>query len=193
MSPTPEIAALAETALVAGELTLEPLRPGHAEGLFDGLADPALYRFIPQEPPADAAALRARFERLAARRSPAGDQAWLNWAIRLPDGSHAGLVEATVGSTGAADIAYFVFRRCQGRGIGRRAVGAVVDALAAEPATTAIGASIDTRNAASIALVEALGFERTGLIRDADHFKGAASDEVRYQLPLGHRETGRRS
>jgi len=190
---SPGIAALAETPIAAGELRLEPLRPDHAGPLFDGLADPALYRFIPQEPPADVVALRARFERLAARRSPAGDQAWLNWAVRLPDGSHAGLAEATVGSTGAADIAYFVFRRCQGRGIGRRAVGAVVEALAAEPAVTGIGASIDTRNAASIALVEALGFERTGLIRDADHFKGAASDEVRYQLPLGHRETGRRS
>jgi len=77
-----------------------------------------------------------------------------------------------------------VFRRCQGRGIGRRAVGAVVEALAAEPAVTAIGASIDTRNAASVALVEALGFERTGLIRDADQFKGGPSDEFRYQLPL---------
>lgn len=192
MSSTPDIAALAETVLVAAELTLEPLRPGHAEELFDGLADPALYGFIPQQPPADAAALRARFERLAARRSPAGDQAWLNWAVRLPDGSPAGLVEATVGSDGAADIAYFVFRRCQGRGIGRRAVGAVVEALATEPAVTAIGASIDTRNTASIALVEALGFERIGLIRDADHFKGTVSDEVRYQLPLGHRKTGRR-
>lgn len=180
----PAIAALAETVLAAGELVLEPLRPDHAGRLFDGLADPALYRFIPQQPPADAAALRARFERLAARRSPAGDQAWLNWAIRLPDGRHAGLVEATVGSTGAADIAYFVFRECQGQGIGRRAVGAVVAALAAEPAVTAIGASIDTRNTASIALVEALGFARTGLIRDADQFKGGPSDEYRYQLPL---------
>lgn len=181
---SPGIAALAETLLPAGELQLEPLRPEHAERLFDGLADPSLYRFIPQQPPADAAALRARFERLAARRSPAGDQAWLNWAIRLPDGSHAGLVEATVGSAGAADIAYFVFRRCQGRGIGRRAVGAAVEALAAEPGVTAIGASIDTRNAASVALVEALGFKRTGMIRDADHFKGVSSDEFRYQLPL---------
>ncbi|MGF6231912.1 ribosomal-protein-alanine N-acetyltransferase [Inquilinus ginsengisoli] len=178
------IASLAETLLAAAELRLEPLRPGHAEGLFDGLAEPTLYRFIPHQPPADAAALRARFERLAARRSPAGDQAWLNWAIRRPDDSYAGLVEATVGSAGAVDIAYFVFRRCQGCGIGRRAVGAVVEALAAEPAVTAIGASIDTRNTGSIALVEALGFERTGLIRDADHFKGSPSDEFRYQLPL---------
>lgn len=190
MSRAPAIAALAETVLAAGDLRLEPLLPGHAEGLFDGLADPALYRFIPQEPPADAAALRARFERLAARRSPAGDQAWLNWAVRLPDDSYAGLVEATVGSAGAADIAYFVFRQCQGHGIGRRAVGAVVGALATQPAVTAIGASIDTRNAASVALVEALGFERTGLIRDADHFKGGPSDEYRYQLPLRRRETG---
>ncbi|WP_342238181.1 GNAT family N-acetyltransferase [Inquilinus sp. OTU3971] len=186
MRPAPGITALAETSIAAGELRLEPLRPDHAERLFDGLADPTLYRFIPQEPPADATALRARFERLAARRSPAGDQAWLNWAIRLADDSYAGLVEATVDSTGATDIAYFVLRRCQGCGIGRRAVGAVVEALAAEPAVTAIGASIDTRNAASVALVEALGFERTGLIRDADQFKGGPSDEFRYQLPFGH-------
>ncbi|MGK9169852.1 GNAT family N-acetyltransferase [Inquilinus limosus] len=165
---------------------MEPLRPDHAGRLFDDLADPALYRFIPQEPPADAAALRARFERLAARRSPAGDQAWLNWAVRIvSDDLYAGLVEVTVGSTGAADIAYFVFRRCQGRGIGRRAVAAVVKALAAQPAVTSIDASIDTRNQASAALVEALGFERTGLIRNADHFKGGPSDEFRYQLPLG--------
>lgn len=185
MRPAPSIAALAETSIAAGELRLEPLRPDHAERLFDGLADPTLYRFIPQEPQADAAALRARFERLAARRSPAGDQAWLNWAIRLPDDGYAGLVEATVAGTGAADIAYFVFRWCQGRGIGRQAVGAVVGALAAEPAVTAIGASIDTCNAASVALVEALGFERIGVIRDADHFKGGPSDEYRYQLPRG--------
>ncbi|MGO4725007.1 MULTISPECIES: GNAT family N-acetyltransferase [unclassified Inquilinus] len=185
MSPPPGIAALAETTLAAGELRLESLRPDHAAVLFDGFADPGLYRFIPQEPPADAATLRARCERLAARQSPAGDQAWLNWAIRIgPEGGYAGLVEVTVGSAGAADIAYFVFAGCQGRGIGRRAVAAVVDALAAIPGITAIGASIDTRNAASMALVAALGFERTGFLQDADHFKGATSDEIRFQLPL---------
>lgn len=177
---------LAETPIAAGDLVLEPLRPGHAGLLFDGLADPALYRFIPQDPPADAAVLRARCQRLAARQSPAGDAAWLNWAIRVgEDGPYAGLVEATVQAEGTADIAYFVFTAHQGRGIARRAVGAVVAALAADPAVTAIGASIDTRNAASVALVTALGFKHTARIKDADHFKGAASDEFRYQLPLG--------
>ena len=30
---------------------------------------------------------------------------------------------------------------------------------------------------------QALGFIRTGIIRDADHFKGATSDDYRYELP----------
>jgi ribosomal-protein-alanine N-acetyltransferase len=176
---------LAETPIGAEGLVLEPLRPGHADLLFDGFADPALYRFIPQDPPVDVAALRARYGRLAARQPPSGGQVWLNWAIRLdPGDAYAGLVEVTVHGSGAADIAYFIFTGCQGRGIGRQAVAAAVEALAHNPAVTAIGASIDTRNSGSIALVIALGFERTGLTENADRFKGAASHELRYQLPL---------
>jgi ribosomal-protein-alanine N-acetyltransferase len=45
-----------------------------------------------------------------------------------------------------------------------------------------VAAEIDTRNAASIALVENLGFERVGFQKDADHFKGSTSDEYRYEL-----------
>jgi ribosomal-protein-alanine N-acetyltransferase len=58
-------------------------------------------------------------------------------------------------------------------------VGAVVEHLFSET----VHAEIDTRNAASIRLVEGLGFERVEIVRDADWFKGAASDEFRYALP----------
>jgi [ribosomal protein S5]-alanine N-acetyltransferase len=45
-------------------------------------------------------------------------------------------------------------------------------------------AKMDTRNFASIALVEALGFERVGTTIEADHFKGSVSDEHRYELSV---------
>jgi ribosomal-protein-alanine N-acetyltransferase len=45
-----------------------------------------------------------------------------------------------------------------------------------------VAAEIDTRNTASIHLVEALGFARVATTPGADFFKGAASDEYRYEL-----------
>jgi ribosomal-protein-alanine N-acetyltransferase len=42
-------------------------------------------------------------------------------------------------------------------------------------------AEIDTRNARSIRLVERLGFTRVALSPRADYFKGAYSDEYRYE------------
>jgi hypothetical protein len=45
-----------------------------------------------------------------------------------------------------------------------------------------VDAEIDTRNAASIGVIERLGFVRRRLVRNADNFKGTVSDEVRYVL-----------
>ena len=44
---------------------------------------------------------------------------------------------------------------------------------------------MDTRNAASVALAEALGFERVGTTPGTGHFKGSVSDEYRYELRAG--------
>jgi RimJ/RimL family protein N-acetyltransferase len=41
---------------------------------------------------------------------------------------------------------------------------------------------MDTRNAASISLAEALGFERVGTTLGAERFKGSVSDEQRCEL-----------
>jgi len=42
-------------------------------------------------------------------------------------------------------------------------------------------ALIDTRNAASIALVERLHFSRVARVENADYFGGCASHEYRYE------------
>ena len=173
--------ALAETELSSPRLVLEPLQARHAPLLFAGLSEPSLYTYIPQDPPTDHGALTARFERIARRGGARGDEVWLNWAMRMVDGSYCGQFEATANVGGYVDIAYFVFAPMQGHGIATEAGATAIAALRARGATR-IGASLDTRNLASAALVERLGMKRVKTEVAADFFKGASSDEFRYEL-----------
>ena len=172
----------AETPLATARLRLEPLLPRHAAQLYPCLRDEALYTFIPQEPPASLAAVEARYRRLAARRSPDGAEIWLNWAARLRGADeYVGTFQATVRADATALLAYMIFTPFQRRGYAREGCVAVLACLAHEWGVTMVAAEIDTRNAASIALVEALGFTRVALRANADFFKGSSSDEYRYE------------
>lgn len=164
-------------------LLLEPIKASHAAELFEPLRDYRLYAFIPQEPPASEAALRDRYGKLSSRRSPEGDEAWLNWAMRERDtGEYVGLLEATVQGDRIAFIAYIVFVPHQRKGFAAEGCRRLIRHLFEDYGAVVIVAEIDTRNAASIAIVEDLCFVRTALKKDADHFKGASSDEYRYEL-----------
>jgi ribosomal-protein-alanine N-acetyltransferase len=173
-------------ALQTARLTLEPILPDHADALFGPLQDARLYSFIPQEPPASLAALRERFARLAVGRSPDGTQVWLNWAARRIDsGARVGTYQATVYPGHTADIAYITFAGQQGQGFAREACVEVIRYLREGYGVQTVGADIDARNQASIALIERLGFTRLRTTKNADFFKGASSDEYRYEMNLG--------
>jgi ribosomal-protein-alanine N-acetyltransferase len=175
-----------EERLETPRLLLEPLLPAHAPMLYEGLQDERLYRFIPQDPPAAPQALEDRYQFLSARRSPDGREAWLNWAVReRSSGEYAGTLEATVYDNATAIIAYTVFVTHQRRGFAAEACGRLLQHLFEDYRMNMVAAEIDTRNAASIALVESLGFERAGFHKDADHFKGSSSDEYRYEIQEG--------
>lgn len=177
--------ALLETS----RLRLEPLQADHARILFADLQDSRLYRYFPQDPPSSVDSLAERYEKLQSRTSPDGKELWLNWVIRRKeDGAHVGTVEATVKDNGTADLAYFVFSEYQRRGVAREACERVIAWLSAELGVRTVAATIDTRNAASIALVESMGFRRTGFAEAADVFKGSPSDEFRYARDLGARQ-----
>jgi RimJ/RimL family protein N-acetyltransferase len=45
-----------------------------------------------------------------------------------------------------------------------------------------LAAEVDSRNVASLRLLERLGFERASFKADADHFKGCSSDEWTLRL-----------
>lgn len=90
--------------------------------------------------------------------------------------------EATVYPDGTAAIAYIVFRSFRRQGFGSEGTRAVINHLFSDRGVTLIRASVDTRNTASIRLLEALSFKRMGTTLDADFFKGKTSNEHHYAI-----------
>ena len=168
-------------ALATPRLSLEPLTPAHAEPMFEGFADPALYRWINAEPPPTVDELRDRFERIANPYAPGGEL-WLNWAVRVNDGGvYAGLIEATVRQDRVVFLAYYVFTAFARRGIAHEACTAVIEHLWRAYDATEIRADTDYRNVPSRCLVESLGFvRRTRNI--VTTLRGEPSIDFRYRL-----------
>ena len=83
-----------------------------------------------------------------------------------------------------AQVAYFVFTPHRKSGIATEAIRALLSEVVANFRLASVDAEIDTRNAASIALIEKLGFVRTRLVPHADEFKGVVSDEYHYSYTV---------
>ena len=116
-------------------LSLEPLSAAHATELAPLLDDRCLHEFTGGAP-LSAAALTARYARLAVRRSPDGDQIWGNWVLRARvTGEAAGTAQATLPAggpaAGPAEVAWVVVRAAQGRGYAKEAARSLVAALQA--------------------------------------------------------------
>jgi ribosomal-protein-alanine N-acetyltransferase len=172
-----------EAVLHTQRLDLEPLCAAHADELWLPLADPRLYTHVPQDAPQSLQALRERFVLLSTRRSPRGDQLWLNWVMReRRDGHCRGRVQATVTTDARAWIAYEVFPPHWGQGFAiegcRCMIGWLIDQLGVQQ----LAAEVDSLNSASLRLLERLGFQRVSLREAADEFKGRVSDEWTLRL-----------
>jgi [ribosomal protein S5]-alanine N-acetyltransferase len=172
-----------ELPLETARLLLEPLVVGHAAALFEAIQSPNLYTYIPQNPPSSPEALKTRFEALSGRRSPDGHEDWLNWALhQRTTGVYVGTVQATIRADQTALLAYMIFVPFWRQGYARESCARVLAHLFEDYHVSRVAAEIDTRNTASIRLVEALGFTRVATTPGADFFKGATSDEYRYEL-----------
>lgn len=175
-----------EMALTTTRLLLEPLVPAHAAALYPLLQDVRLYTYIPEDPPTSLEALTARYQRLTARHSPDGQEVWLNWVAHLRAGSdYMGTFQATVEPDGTALLAYMIFPLYQRQGFAREGCERVLQHLVDDYQVRLVVAEIDTRNRASISLVESLGFTQVAERPAADYFKGAVSDEYRYEYRPG--------
>ncbi|GHO63063.1 hypothetical protein KSC_019550 [Ktedonobacter sp. SOSP1-52] len=182
-----------EAILETPRLLLEPLQISHASALYEPLQSVALYEYIPVNPPASLEALATRYQRLSSRRSPGGQEVWLNWAMReRRENRYVGTLEATVYPDATAYLAYLVFPIFWRQGYAKEGCRRILDLLLKDYQIQKISAEVDTRNTPSITLIESLGFQRVATTLDADFFKGATSHEYRYEYlsPLLHRETG---
>jgi len=164
-------------------LLLEPLTREHAEPLFHALRDEEIYRYIPQDPPASPEALAKRYQFLETRKSPDNTEHWLNWAVRLKaDFSCIGRFQSTVRPDRTALFAYEFARTSWGQGYATEAGQEVITHLFNTYPIDLLLAEVDTRNVASMRLLERLGFERGATKQNADFFKGLASHEFTYSL-----------
>jgi [ribosomal protein S5]-alanine N-acetyltransferase len=158
-APHPAEAALSfdREFINTARLRLEPQVAAHAKEMFAVLSDPAIYEYE-NAPPRSLEWLRERYARLESRRSPDGDQQWLNWVIRLPGGELIGYVQATVFPTGRAAIAYELSSRYWGRGLARAACEAMLSELAARHGVRDAYAVFKRRNHRSLRLLQRLDF-----------------------------------
>ena len=138
-------------------ITLEPQTAAHAEEMFAVLSDPAIYEYE-NEPPRSLEWLRERFRKLESRRSPDGEEKWLNWVIRLSSGELIGYVQATVHRDGRAAIAYELASAYWGRGYARKAVEAMIGELVQNHGVRTLTAVFKRENQRSRRLLERLGF-----------------------------------
>ena len=167
----------------AGDLRLEPQTAAHAGEMFVVLSDPAIYTYE-NERPQSLAGLRDRFAALESRLSPNRRELWLNWVVRLlPQDRLIGYVQATVHSGGRADIAYEFASAHWGRGLGSRAVAAMLQELAAHHGVLHVSAVHKQANTRSHRLLQRLGFVRASA---AEH----AEREVERDEWLMRREVG---
>lgn len=164
-------------------LRIEPLGPDHAGELFPRIVDPRLFRYVPGEPRASAASLAELYARLQ-RGAPAdSDEVWLNWALRRhDDGTCIGTLQATVVGGGTrAWIAYVLAPDAWGRGYAAEAAAWLIAELPRRHVNLErLDASVDARNAASIRVLERLGFRDIGT--EPSELRGEPTTDHLYRL-----------
>ena len=172
-----------EIVVESTRLLLEPILPEHAACLFPVLLDPKIYTYLPHDPPLDVEHLEGKYRRWQTRRSPDGQERWLNWAV-FSKGSqfYIGTMQATVYSDCVSALAYELGSEFWGYGYATEACSAIIPILFSTYGVQTIKAEVDTRNVSSQKLLNRLGFSQSGLKKNADFFKGQASDEYIYKL-----------
>jgi RimJ/RimL family protein N-acetyltransferase len=148
------------TVIEADRLLLVPLSRADADDLFPVLDDHSLHLHIGGEP-MDAAALKARYERLERGGPDDESEVWANWIVRLRETREAvGYVQATIGEHGA-NLAWVIGRAWQRQGYASETTCAMTAWLRGAGVVT-LRAHIHLRNVSSGRVAERAGLRPTG-------------------------------
>ena len=153
-------------------LRLDHLAVSDAAEMTGVLADPGLYRFIGGEPPS-LPDLERRYASQVLGRSPDGTETWRNWIVRLRDADENGARDAAVGYVQAtltchdraADVAWLIGVRWQGRGYATEAARTMVSHLVADGVRT-VTAHVHPDHAASEQVAVRIGLRPTDELED---------------------------
>lgn len=164
-------------ALSTERLRLRRLQIQDAEALFVARSDPEVCRYWSTPPHESVDDTRSELERFLSGNSA------VSWAITLPpDDDALGWVTVIDVRSGVAELGYILRRTLWGRGYAAEAVQAVVHEVFSKGLVHRLAADIDPRNRASIKLVERLGFEKEGLLKENWLVAGERCDSVIYAL-----------
>lgn len=126
MRKLPGLPSDRDLEILTARLKLVPMRSVHAAIMFPVLSEAKIYEFTGGSPPTSEESLAKIYASRESRRSPDGDQLWLNWLIWQSDrGQGVGCTQATVHPTHAY-VAWVVGTRWQGLGYASEAAAALV-------------------------------------------------------------------
>ena len=180
-APTAVHGLAINVTIATPRLRLEPLGERHAERLFEGLREPAIYEWISQQPSPDLAHLRARWARVAQFPMTGVDVLDFGWAVqRIADGAWIGKMDAEVTTRGVAtNVGYAFVPAYWGHGYATEAVTALSEHLRCHGAVEQ-HATVTLGNDASCRVLERAGFLRERVIPGNDRLRGVLVDDVEY-------------
>jgi ribosomal-protein-alanine N-acetyltransferase len=160
---------------------LVPPTPADAAAWAVWRSEPQALRYMPLAP----VTVESLAGRLAQTSADLGDRAAseYRWMVRA-DGVVVGTVAALRPSwaMGYVEIAYHLGERDHRRGIGTRALAALLDLLYAQPELNHVWATVSHDNVPSRRLLERLGFVHEGTLREHFVIGGVHVDQCVYGL-----------
>jgi RimJ/RimL family protein N-acetyltransferase len=168
--------------LCSERLRLRRFELADAPALSSYRSDPAVARYQGFDAPFPLDAARAFVDGLA-RADPA-TPGWFQWAIERLD------VPGLIGDVGVhlhedrrqAAIGYTLAPPFQRQGYASEAIARLLEHLFRDRELRRVSAECDTRNAASVRLLERLGFRREGHLSSSTWSKGEWSDDYQYGM-----------
>jgi RimJ/RimL family protein N-acetyltransferase len=154
---------------------------GDLDDILEYHSDPEVVRYLPWPVRDRALAAEALGPRLRQGRVDAEGE-WLVLAMQLIDGPVIGEVVLKCANVerGEAELGYAMHAGYHGRGLAFEAATAMIHLATTEFCVSRLTAELDARNAASIRLLERLGFTRVRSYES--EFKGELAPGLEYEL-----------
>lgn len=156
----------ADWTLETDRLLLTPMVESDSDEFFELLKDPEMHAFTGSRPPGSADDVRATIRRRKSRRSPDGDELWLNWTLRLKaDQTVVGYVQAGV-KADRAEMAWVVGVAFQRLGLASEASRRVLEWLRDQLHVSEVRANINPDHIASVRVARHLRLSNSGETTD---------------------------